>query len=538
MPFLDNLKSTLQSLITGNQPGPTGAVAPTDPNNPSGVQGLFAQLAQNAIGGPAGVAQWQANNRNNSDLAAQAAQQAAQAQAKQQADLIAAIQKGAIPATVPGAPSTVPGFASRPIPNPAIPSGASAGQMLPIGPRGEKYYIPSTEKNDQYNPKDLITMIQNGAQIVPDETPGAVKYGPVSIFPGTKKPDGYTLGKDSDVGKFYGLDRDISGLTGPEYADKYQQYARDHVSKEQKAATSDTIDKQKANLENEAKYRFSDEYYNNTYGGKFKDGNAPHYLSSFMSELEDAAALDKRGGNTSRIDAATDKLRGFQSQAEKNYNELNLSASRSGADASAAMNVRYGPPPTPQEVKQWSDAVENYGTDYLSQARQQDPRLGQAVEGEIAKRGLNLFKLTTQEKDTQDLAKIGLPIAQKSMNILNTPGVGDSLSPVYDRWQDFLNGKVGTGANPAWKSLYDNLTYLKGNLGKLHYSARGGAQQHVQELLDSLFNAKKMDANTLRQGIMDAQGILGLYSKEGNPNGGNQGVNTPKTPIGFGGPGK
>jgi hypothetical protein len=110
-------------------------------------------------------------------------------------------------------------------------------------------------------------------------------------------------------------------------------------------------------------------------------------------------------------------------------------------------------------------------------------------------------------------ARQWLPLANKQgtepheMGILQVIDKLDqkgALGPLASRWNDFMTGKWGGGTgDPEVDRLYSALRVKMGLsktlLMNLHVGARGGS--YLLEHFEDMANAKKMDANILREGI-------------------------------------
>lgn len=365
---------------------------------------------------------------------------------------------------------------------------------------------------------DVVKLLGSGAQQVPEGTPGAYKYNDVNLsFPKSKT---YNLSKDSPLGQAMGLDSDLSEVPQDEYLKYMSTFADKMALGQSKKQALDAIEATVPQLTQEINDRFSPNYYKSMYGQLDPATTAQLLQSgeyarkSYLSQLQSAAASDRKVGNTSQMTTLANQLRNQQTEAEKFLNEKRMSALRIGENKANAF-AQFGPAPSSESVKQWTDALETQGTDILNQAKTAHPLLPSLIEQEAAKRGINIVKMTTDQKDTRDRAGIAMPILQRALNIINQPGMEDNFGPISGRYQDFLNGKLGEGVDQRWKTVADNLVAAKGLLGKMHFSARGAANPNVQAILNSLYDEKKMDIPTLRTGIHDVLNLMQGYANAG-----------------------
>ncbi len=447
-----------------------------------GLQGLFGDAAGFAMHGPAAYQEQQENARQAAQLSAQSAnQQAALAQALNLHNTMTPYESG------------------------QLALGQSAQQQ-------------ADKKDTEAQNLDLVKLLGAGAQQVPDGTPGSTKFNGANLtFP---KSATHTIGKDSPLGKAIGLDSDLTEVPQQEYLNAVTSYADKISSNSSKQAALDAIEAQVPQITEEINNRFSPAYYKSMYGDldpvtqKQLMESGEYARKSFQSQLAAAAASDRKQGNTSQMTALTNQLRNQQTEAEKFINEQRMSRLRTNETKAGAF-AQFGPPPTDAAVKQWTDALQNQGTDILSAAKTAHPLLPSLVEAEAARRGMNLVKMSTDERDTRDRAGIALPTLQRALNIINQPGMDQKFGPMSSRWQSVLNGDYGSGVDLRWKQVADNLIAAKGLLGKMHFSARGAANQNVQKILSSLYDENKMDVPTLRRGIMDVMDLMKGYANAG-----------------------
>ena len=469
MPLADNLGLLLGSLAKQGQ-------------------GLFSDAAGFAMHGPAAYQEEQENARQASSQAAETArQQAALAQALNLHNTLTPYETGEL------------ALSSR------------------TADRADK-------QNTLGSQMDIFNAIKGGATLATPGTPGALPIGDQFLLPGDK--NSYSIKKDSDVGKYLGIDADMDQLPAQEYLQYHNDWATHHAAQEQKLATAETIEAQKKEMAAQIDKRFSPEYYASTYGPGQMDPGAKMWSDMLHSQLETSAATDKKQGNTTQVDAFARQLREYQSQWEKLHNELRLAGARSSAEAKATLDAKY-PDPTDAEVKQWTDALAQRGTPILQSAKSLNPKLAIAVEQEAGKRGINILQLTNNEKDNRDLAGIGMNRIDRIQKLISQPGMDKSFGPAASRWQDFQANKIGSMSDARWKQVQNDMTYLKGLIGKIHYTARGAANVHIQEILSSLFDPTKMDLPTLQRGMADSREILSLYANEGG------GSNTPQDQLGL-----
>ncbi len=73
------------------------------------------------------------------------------------------------------------------------------------------------------------------------------------------------------------------------------------------------------------------------------------------------------------------------------------------------------------------------------------------------------------------------------------------LGTVASRWNEFLTGKLGSG-DPEFEALRTKLGLSTTLLMNAHVGNRGGS--YMMEHFEDLANGKKMDAQTLKSGIL------------------------------------
>lgn len=79
------------------------------------------------------------------------------------------------------------------------------------------------------------------------------------------------------------------------------------------------------------------------------------------------------------------------------------------------------------------------------------------------------------------------------------------LGVVASRWNDFMSGKLGAG-DPDFTALRTKLGLSTTKLMQAHVGSRGGA--FMMEHFEDLANAKKMNASTLKQGILSEMNYM------------------------------
>lgn len=425
------------------------------------AQGIFLEVGQRAIGGDSGFAQHQENSR-------QAAQLAQQLNLHNSMTPFEQAQLG-------------------------LQTGAAA------------------EKQGQ----DFYNMLAGGGQSAAAGDPGAVQVGAHWLIPPTPKL--YTIEKDSDMGKTLQLSDDL-----PVSADKYLEYASQGAVKKAtaaaKAETASALDEYAKQYQAQALRRFSPDYYESLYGKGNVDPQMDQHLKTFQTRINAALTLDKSRGNTEAIQQVGKDLDGaWQSPWEKGFTKLQdkqheLTMARESARL--AQDGKY-PEPTPEEIAAGVASYKQNGLKVLQGLHTFNPRLAIAVEQAGAKQGLSPSILTNEEINNSQKARIALNRLTEAENLLNQPGVGQTIGPLLSRYKAFMAGDVGKATDLRVKSIQDKLSLARQVLGNIHYSARGSANINVQNALKQLYDGDKMDLPTLLNGISNVRSILQDYAQEG-----------------------
>jgi hypothetical protein len=106
-------------------------------------------------------------------------------------------------------------------------------------------------------------------------------------------------------------------------------------------------------------------------------------------------------------------------------------------------------------------------------------------------------------RDTAKLAQTALPHVNTILNkLLPRMAKTNQLGPLMGRWNEFMTGTVGKGAD--FVALRDNIKLLQTNLGRIHGGARGGGSVQMLNHFKSMADAGRMDEPTLK-------GALGVF---------------------------
>lgn len=110
----------------------------------------------------------------------------------------------------------------------------------------------------------------------------------------------------------------------------------------------------------------------------------------------------------------------------------------------------------------------------------------------------NAGATTLPQKPTTQMRNVG---AQAQVAVDGIPGVvdeitrmKDSLGPIVGRWNDFIQGKVGT-ENPEFAGLRADLLMLSSAVALAH--ARGRLPENLREEFDQMINAPKQTADNI-----------------------------------------
>lgn len=104
-----------------------------------------------------------------------------------------------------------------------------------------------------------------------------------------------------------------------------------------------------------------------------------------------------------------------------------------------------------------------------------------------------------------------IPRIIAEVNKLDSEG---KLGLVASRWNEFLAGKVGTG--PEFVRLRNGVKLLNTAMGRVHGGARGGGSTTMLEHFESMANAGKMDAATLKAALEEMDVWVNNYANMGS----------------------
>lgn len=365
--------------------------------------------------------------------------------------------------------------------------------------------------------KDLIGMMAQGATQGTSGDPGAFKYGGKWIIPPTPKT--YTIDPESDAGKELQIETPVT-MDSDTYVKTMGSLQGKRAVSADKEATNRIIEAQKEVLAKQINQRFSRPYYQQMYGSdgaNVSDSEIEAQRQMHLANLENAAALSKRQTNTTSIEGFGKDLASFQSPQEKRIAKEQDFAHQKTLTAMMAQQAYENKYPLPDEqaITDGVKGVQRYGLKYLQAIHGVNPRMAVAVEQAAAKQGLTPANLTNDSINNGNLARISIDQLTQAENLLNQPGMADAVGPVLSRYKAFMAGDVGKSVDQRVKTLNDKLKYARATLGKVHYTARGAANENIQHTLSSLFDGEKMDAPTLLNGIANAKNILREYAEEG-----------------------
>lgn len=119
--------------------------------------------------------------------------------------------------------------------------------------------------------------------------------------------------------------------------------------------------------------------------------------------------------------------------------------------------------------------------------------LADANGNPVPYRQMSVFSPTMQMKN---VAAQGSIAAQGIPNVIHeVDELKDSLGPVAGRWNEFMQGKVGTD-NPAFAGLRADLLMLSSAVALAH--ARGRLPENLREEFDSMINAPQQDPENIK----------------------------------------
>jgi hypothetical protein len=178
-------------------------------------------------------------------------------------------------------------------------------------------------------------------------------------------------------------------------------------------------------------------------------------------------------------------------------------------------------PPADQDYVKWAadQLLQPGGEKLRTEILGTNKTLQDQVQGELAKRGLNLEQLTTTNRQMGETAQVLIPKFRAAVKMLDSPALRAKLGPVSGRWNDFMAGKVGSG-DPDLVRLRATIALLKTGTLRAHMGARGG--QSMLAYFDNLLNSSRMDAPTLKTSLNSISDFLQGYADQltrdtGNP---------------------
>lgn len=362
--------------------------------------------------------------------------------------------------------------------------------------------------------KNLFAAISQGAQPATEGAPGAIQLGANWLIP--PAPKTYKVEKDSEVGKQLNLTDDLE--VG---SDKYLELAEKGLLQkskiEQKQQFKDALGEQATRYAQDIQDRFNPSYYESLYGKGNIDPQIDRLKQSMLDKLKSAILIDQNRGNTEAIGAIGKSLTDYQSPWEKAFQkkqEFDRESALRFQDARLKNQMDH-PDPTDDEIKQGVDAYKLNGLKTLQGLHAINPRLAIAVSQAGAKQGLSPVSLTSEEINNSEKAKVAVNRLNEVSNLLEQPGVAESIGPVLSRYKSFMSGEVGSSTDPRVQSIQNKLGLARQVIGNIHYSARGSANPAIQQALKHLVDADKMDLPTLRTAMGNLKDILTDYAQEG-----------------------
>jgi hypothetical protein len=271
---------------------------------------------------------------------------------------------------------------------------------------------------------------------------------------------------------------------------------------------------------------FNPQRYKDIYGEVPKDLESQK--ESLLTELDNAYTIDSHKSNTASIMGLKSRLldntawekRWYKRNDQEFAQKLELSKSKMEYDA------KY-PDPTPQEVKTALESYKQDGLNVLPRLHSINPKLANEVNKTASAQGIGPAYITGEEIKNRDNAKIAIEELDKAMGILSTPGIDRRIGPVLSRWKSFQSKDIGAAKDMLVKELADHVHYGMAVMGKVHYSARGQANEMIQNKLNGLINPDTMDGATLRRSLIDLRGLMSEYVNEGRGNSVAEGLGLP-----------
>lgn len=233
------------------------------------------------------------------------------------------------------------------------------------------------------------------------------------------------------------------------------------------------------------------------------------YLMSLPPE-EQADALKmmttmKQAGRETdeqKTQAAVDKANALAKNAITNPDIAKATAITAGTRANATEAAKKGPAPDQATVDYWTKQVLNDDS-HWAQVKSLGKGIEEAVGNNLVAHNIDLTKLDSMTRDTAKLAQTALPHVNTILNeLLPRMAKTNQLGPLMGRWNEFMTGTVGKGAD--FVALRDNIKLLQTNLGRIHGGARGGGSVQMLNHFKSMADAGRMDEPTLK-------GALGVF---------------------------
>jgi hypothetical protein len=216
---------------------------------------------------------------------------------------------------------------------------------------------------------------------------------------------------------------------------------------------------------------------------------------------QDAQIKIKRQNSLMDLDSARGELA-----------EAQAALARAKADPNSALNRRALL--TAKLAQDRMDLAErnfysiNYGTDMAG-----NPLPGAILlpDGTAVGRGFQLnVRPTTPTRQMAETMEMLAPKMDALILKLDDPKYADQLGPIAGRWNEFMAGKVGSG-NPDYVTIRSAMNLMQTAELRAHVGARGG--QLMLAKFDSLNNADRMDAETLKAALISVKEFLGGYSE-------------------------
>lgn len=158
----------------------------------------------------------------------------------------------------------------------------------------------------------------------------------------------------------------------------------------------------------------------------------------------------------------------------------------------------------------------------------QNVRPGSTVApGSQTAAGMNAVNTPTmQQRTAAGRAQVVVDMAPEVLQRIDT--LAPKLGPVEGRWNDFMQGKVGSD-DPDFAALRSDLLMMSSAVALAH--AQGRLPENLREEFDRAINSPKQTPGNLKATIQTMIPWLQAMQRQGKPNSAPQGVQEPERPT-------